>query len=202
MARAALAFCSSKPAALAYYTCYYNATTKAVILAGSNQPIVRLDGCSTDWAAPITSSSVTEAIRRGALDRMSRLATVWKYPSWWAMFVTLSALSWDPHDWNWKLNHDTGLVYEQLFAADLTKSKQYGGTHPFYADAWLPSDAIRGELAETWSFDPANPLRMIIKLRKGVMFPAKPGVMEAREFVADDVVFARSEEHTSELQSH
>ena len=111
--------------------------------------------------------------------------------------VTISALSFDPADWNWKLNHDTGLVYEQLFAADLTKSKQYGGTHPFYADAWLPSDAIRGELAETWSFDPANPLRMIIKLRKGVMFPAKPGVMEAREFVADDVVFAFTRLSTS-----
>ena len=65
------------------------------------------------------------------------------------VYVTLSALSFDPADWNWKLNHDTGLVYEQLFAADLTKSKQYGGTHPFYAVAWLPSDAIRGELAET-----------------------------------------------------
>mgnify|MGYP003331445387 FL=1 len=113
------------------------------------------------------------------------------------VYVTLSALSFDPADWNWKLNHDTGLVYEQLFAADLTKSKQYGGTHPFYADAWLPSDAIRGELAETWSFDPANPLRMIIKLRKGVMFPAKPGVMEAREFVADDVVFAFTRLSTS-----
>ena len=64
------------------------------------------------------------------------------------VYVTLSALSWDPADWNWKLNHDTGLVYEQLFAADLTKSKQYGGTHPFYADAWLPSDAIRGDAGQ------------------------------------------------------
>ena len=27
------------------------------------------------------------------------------------MFVTLSALSWDPHDWNSKLNHDTGQIY-------------------------------------------------------------------------------------------
>ena len=63
------------------------------------------------------------------------------------VYVTLSALSWDNADWNWKHNHDTGAVYEQLFAADLTKSKRLGGKHPFYADAWLPSDAIRGELA-------------------------------------------------------
>ena len=30
------------------------------------------------------------------------------------VYVTLSALSWDPADWNWKLNHDTGQFYEQL----------------------------------------------------------------------------------------
>ena len=35
-----------------------------------------------------------------------------------------------------------------------------------------------------------NPLRLEINLRKGVMFPDKPGVMAARELVADDVVFS------------
>ncbi len=113
------------------------------------------------------------------------------------VYVTLSALSFDPADWNWKLNHDTGLFYEQLFAADLGKSKQNGGPHPFYADAWLPSDAIRGELAESWGWDPANPLRMVVHLRKGVMFPEKPGVMAARELTADDIVFAYSRLSTS-----
>jgi peptide/nickel transport system substrate-binding protein len=105
------------------------------------------------------------------------------------VYVTLSALSFDSADWNWKHNHDTGAVYEQLFVADLSKSKRLGGKHPFYADAWLPSDAIKGELAETWSWK-QNPLRLEINLRKGVMFPDKPGVMAARELVADDVVFA------------
>ena len=33
------------------------------------------------------------------------------------------------------------------FAADLSKSQRKGGNHAFRADAWLPSDAIRGELA-------------------------------------------------------
>src|SRR4051794_15955956 len=28
------------------------------------------------------------------------------------VYVTLSALSFDPADWNWKLNHDTGQFYE------------------------------------------------------------------------------------------
>jgi len=105
------------------------------------------------------------------------------------VYVTLSALSWDANDFNWKHNHDTGLVYEQLFAADLSKSVKAGGKHPFIADAWLPSDAMRGELAESWEWK-ENPLRVEIKLRKGIMWPEKAGVMKSREFVADDVLFA------------
>ena len=26
--------------------------------------------------------------------------------------TTLNALSWDPADWNWKQNHDTGMYFE------------------------------------------------------------------------------------------
>ena len=107
------------------------------------------------------------------------------------VYVTLSALSWDLADWNWKQNHDTGQFYEQLFAADLSKSVRNGGKYPFYADAWLPSDAIRGELAESWEWK-ENPLRVEIKLRQGVMFPEKPGVMASRELVAEDVVFSQN----------
>jgi peptide/nickel transport system substrate-binding protein len=105
------------------------------------------------------------------------------------VYVTRTALSWDLADWNWKLNHDTGQFYEQLFAGDLSKSRRNGGKHPFYADAWLPSDAIRGELAESWEWK-EKPLRLVVKLRKGVMFPDKPGIMASRELTAQDVVFS------------
>jgi peptide/nickel transport system substrate-binding protein len=101
----------------------------------------------------------------------------------------LPALSWDSADFNWKHNLDTGLVYEQLFAGDLTKAKRNGGKFPFYADGWLPADSIRGELAESWQFK-EDPMRVEVQLRKGVMFPEKPGVMKARELTADDVVFS------------
>ena len=104
-----------------------------------------------------------------------------------SMYVTIAPLSWEVGDWAWKFGNDTGLGYEQLFAGDLNKSVRKGGKHPFVADAWLPSDAIRGELAETWAWKD-SPLRVEVKLRKGIMFPDKPGVMKSREFVADDVV--------------
>ena len=54
------------------------------------------------------------------------------------VYPTLSALSWDTADWNWKQNHDMGQVYEQLFVADLSKSKKNGGPYTFIPDAWLP----------------------------------------------------------------
>ena len=104
------------------------------------------------------------------------------------VYSTISALSWDPADFAWKVNHDAGGVYEQLFAGDLTKAIRNGGKHRFVADAWLPSDAIRGELAESWKW--TTPLRLEVKLRKGIMYPEKPGVMKARELVAEDVVYS------------
>ena len=104
-------------------------------------------------------------------------------------YYTIAPLSFDSGDWPWKFNLDNSLVYEQLMVADLSKSKRKGGKHAFTADAWLPPDAIKGELAESWKLLD-NPLRVEVQLRKGVMFPAKAGVMEARELVADDVVYS------------
>src|SRR5262245_37180019 len=104
------------------------------------------------------------------------------------VYYTVSPLSFDAADWPWKHNQDTGLTYEQLFAADLSKAKRNGGKFPFTSDAFLPPDGMRGELAEKWQLL-QNPWRLEVTLRKGVMFPAKPGVMAARELVADDVVY-------------
>ncbi len=104
------------------------------------------------------------------------------------VYVTISALSWDPADFNWKVNHDAGGAYEQLFSGDLAKAVRNGGKHKFVADAWLPSDAIRGELAESWKW--VDPLKLEVKLRKGVIFPEKPGVMKARELTSEDVLFS------------
>jgi peptide/nickel transport system substrate-binding protein len=104
------------------------------------------------------------------------------------VYYTISALSFDNYDFAWKHNHDTGAVYEQLFATDLSQAQHNGGKFAFVADAWIPTEAMRGELAEKWEWK-QNPLQLIVTLRKGVMFPEKPGVMASRELVADDVVY-------------
>jgi len=105
------------------------------------------------------------------------------------VYYTISPLTFDSADWAWKFNQDTGLAYEQLFSADLSKARRNGGKHAFITDGWLPPDALRGELAESWKLLD-NPLRLEVQLRKGILFPAKPGVMAARELVADDVVYS------------
>jgi peptide/nickel transport system substrate-binding protein len=104
-----------------------------------------------------------------------------------SVYVTLSPLSWDPADWSWKLNHDTGAVREQLLAANLHLGTRAGGKYNFRAEAYLPEDAWRGELAESWYWE--DELTLVMRLRRGVMFPDKPGVMQARELTADDVLF-------------
>ncbi|MEM6999448.1 MAG: ABC transporter substrate-binding protein [Pseudomonadota bacterium] len=104
------------------------------------------------------------------------------------VYVTLAPLSWDPQDWNWKANHDTSMVREQLFAADLELSQRKGGPYSFVADAYIPEDAVRGELAESWRW--LDDLSVEVKLRKGVFFAAKPGVMQRRELTAEDVLFS------------
>ncbi len=101
--------------------------------------------------------------------------------------ISISALSWDPADWTWKSNHDTGLVREQLFAGNLDLATSRGGPYRFISDAYLPTDSIRGELAETWYWE--DPLTLVIRLRRNIHFHAKPGLMAARELDAEDVVF-------------
>ena len=110
--------------------------------------------------------------------------------------TAVTTLSWDLADWQATLQtRDTGQFYEQLFAVDLTKAKSRGGKYAFTISGWQPTDTIRGELAETWNW--TTPLTLEIKLRKGVKFPAKQGVMAERELVADDVVYSFNRMNTS-----
>ncbi|MEM7099101.1 MAG: ABC transporter substrate-binding protein [Pseudomonadota bacterium] len=103
------------------------------------------------------------------------------------VYVTLSALSWDPADWTWKANHDVGLVREQLFVADLTKSRGQGGRYQFINEAHIPEEVVVGELAERWEWE--DPRTLVIYLRRGVHFHGREDIVGKRELDAHDVVF-------------
>ncbi len=103
------------------------------------------------------------------------------------VYVTLSALSWDPADWTWKSNHDAGMVREQLYVADLDQARSRGGPYSFVNEAHIPSSAVKGELAERWVWEDDRTL--VVYLRQGVYFDGKPGLMERRELDAEDVLF-------------
>ncbi len=105
------------------------------------------------------------------------------------MSPQLNPLSWDNADIVWKHGHDTGFVMEHLMMGDLQKGPRGTNQYAFHASAWIPPDVLRGELLERWEVK-KDPLRVVFHLRKGVYWQEKPGVMKAREFVADDVVYS------------
>ena len=140
-------------------------------------------GLTAMAALPATAQKIETPKYGGTLE----IATV---------YATISALSWDNYDYNWKHNHDTGQVYEQLFMADVSRSKARGGSANLTPDAYIPSDLLRGELAEKWEFKD-SPLQIVVTLRKGVMFPDKPGVMAARELTSEDIRYTFNRQNTS-----
>jgi peptide/nickel transport system substrate-binding protein len=102
---------------------------------------------------------------------------------------TINPMTWDIDDWNWKHAYDTGFYMEHLLVGDLQKGPRGSKKTLFHNNAWIPPDIMTGELVEKWEVK-KNPMQLIFKLRKGVMWQEKPGVMKAREFVADDVVYS------------
>lgn len=102
------------------------------------------------------------------------------------MYRTLDATTWDYQKWTWKENHD-GLHVDHLIAGDLSKGPRGTNENSFVASDYIPEEHYRGELAESWELK-KDPLRLVFNLRKGVYWPAKEGVMERRELVAEDVV--------------
>ncbi len=99
-------------------------------------------------------------------------------------------LSWDNADWNWRHGLDTGFYIEHLMMGDLQKGPRGSNKCSFKNGGdQIPPDCLRGELLEKWEIK-KNPLSIILHLRQGVMWQERPGIMKAREFVADDVVYS------------
>jgi peptide/nickel transport system substrate-binding protein len=109
---------------------------------------------------------------------------------------SINALSWDNIDIVWKHNQDNGFFKECLMMGDLQKGPRGTKKYSFQAGGWIPSDVLRGELAERWEVK-KDPLRIIFYLRKGVYWQEKPGVMKARELTADDIIYSQKRVATS-----
>ena len=99
----------------------------------------------------------------------------------------LNALSFNQYDWPWKTNHDA-LFLEHLAKGNLDFGPRGAGENPFKSLSYIPDKHLTGELAESWSVE-ENPMRLVFNIRQGVFWPAKEGVMERRELVAEDIVF-------------
>lgn len=103
-----------------------------------------------------------------------------------SIYYGIDAVTWDVTKWNWKSNHDN-LFMDHLIMGDLEKGPRGSNENSFVAQAFIPQEHYRGDLAKSWEVK-EDPLRIEFKLREGVIWPAKEGVMERRELVASDIV--------------
>ena len=90
--------------------------------------------------------------------------------------------------WSSGIYHEP--MYETLLAADVERfgPRGSGVDGTLHSSMGPPLDFVKGKLAERWSLPDANTI--IFNLRRGVMWPGKPGVMESREVTAEDVVYS------------
>jgi peptide/nickel transport system substrate-binding protein len=101
----------------------------------------------------------------------------------------INPMAWDNANWVWKHAYDTGFFMEHLLMGDLQKGPRGTKQYDFQEMAWIPSECVRGELVQKWEVKKIPP-QITFHLHQGVMWQDKPGVMKARELVADDVVYS------------
>ena len=96
-------------------------------------------------------------------------------------------MSADNGDWAWKrAQDDTGLTPTSSCSPPTCPRAKRNGGKPF-----TPTPGCPDAIAASWPKvgDEENPLRVEVKLQRRDV-PEKAGVMAAREFTADDVVFS------------
>ena len=98
--------------------------------------------------------------------------------------------SWDPVD-----NQGTTMLHvspylETLLSGDFEKYGPRGtNEYPFrMMSGHVPYHMYKGLLAESWTVPDQNTI--IFKIRQGLMFQDKPGVMAGRELTAEDVAYS------------
>ncbi|KKL25760.1 hypothetical protein LCGC14_2402070, partial [marine sediment metagenome] len=118
---------------------------------------------------------------------------------------TMRITAWgEPVGWDPAKTMYSQLIYmrpvaSQLLTIDWWKGPQGTGENPMDLPWIAPPDSLQvGDLAESWEI--TDHTTVVYNLREGIMWQDKPGIMEPREFVADDVVhnferFMASEVH-------
>ncbi|GAI38768.1 unnamed protein product, partial [marine sediment metagenome] len=90
-------------------------------------------------------------------------------------------------DINWQHNDIANSYAETLLVGDLQKGPRGTNEWAFQAQAFVPPHIQKGQLVESWEF--TDPKTLTFKVRQGVYWQDKPGVMDARELTADDLVY-------------
>jgi peptide/nickel transport system substrate-binding protein len=108
----------------------------------------------------------------------------------------INPIAWDINEWTWKHGNDTGFYMEHLIMGDLQKGPRGSKVFEFHNAGWIPPAVSRGELLESWEVKKKE-MQIILHLRKGVMWQERPGIMKARELVADDVIYSLNRLKTS-----
>ncbi len=104
----------------------------------------------------------------------------------------LKVMGYDPSGWDPALQQMGLTVYSRpvtsmLVTLDWWKGPAGSNEWSFPGNGNPPDDIYLGDLAESWEI--LSPTKVIYHLRQGVMWQHKPGVMQAREVTADDIVW-------------
>jgi peptide/nickel transport system substrate-binding protein len=105
-----------------------------------------------------------------------------------AVWSSTEPQSWDPADAMWYTNPVTSFYFETLLIGDLEKGPRGTNETGFGSFDWVADEHTTGMLAETWELP--DPLTIIFRLRKGILWQEKRPVMSSRELVAQDVVYS------------
>ncbi len=96
-------------------------------------------------------------------------------------------MTWDPANIDWQHNDIAAPYAETLLVGDLQKGPRGTNEWAFHAQSFVPPHIQKGQLVESWEFTDSKTLTF--KVRQGVYWQDKPGVMDARELTADDLVY-------------
>ncbi|MFC1919107.1 ABC transporter substrate-binding protein [Chloroflexota bacterium] len=103
-------------------------------------------------------------------------------------YVEREPISWDPADASGFIDYYCSPYMEKLVMGDLQKGPRGTNEWPFNVVSFTPNEMLTGNLAESWEMPDA--LTLVVHMRKGIKWQAKPGVMAARELTAEDAAFS------------